>query len=212
MKKVDRRYWLTSRLMGLFSALLMLTLLPAGPLLADRTGEAEQLVTQMMVRAKQVVENTALDEAGKQAEVSDLLTSYFDVEGIARAATGQYWRRASADERSQYQALFLEALVRTAVSQFDQFRGLDFQPTASSQRGDKMVLVGGVISDPTGQRPQAIVNWRLTTLPGQPARIIDIEIENISMLMTQRQENIAIIRKNGGEFSALITALRAAAD
>jgi phospholipid transport system substrate-binding protein len=200
------------RFMGLFSALFLLALLPAGPVWADRTGEAEQLVTEMMGRAKQAVENTALDEAGKQAEVSALLTSYFDVDGIARAATGQYWRSASAEERSQYQALFLDTLVRTAASQFDQFRGLEFQATASSQRGDKMVLVGGVIRDPTGQRPQAVVNWRLTTLPGQPARIIDIEIENISMLMTQRQENIAIIRKNGGQFSALITSLQAAAN
>lgn len=196
----------------LFSALLLLALLPAGPVMAERISEAEQLVTQMMVQVKQAVENTALDEAGKQAEVSALLTSYFDVDGIARAATGQYWRRASATERDQYQALFLDSLVRTAASQFEQFRGLEFQPTASSQRGEKMVLVGGVISDPSGQRPQAVVNWRLTTLPGQPARIIDIEIENISMLMTQRQENIAIIRKNGGQFSALIAALQAAAD
>ena len=196
----------------LFSALLLLALLPAGPVMADRTGEAEQLVTQMMVQAKQAVENTDLDEAGRQAEVSALLTSYFDVDGIARAAAGQYWRRASATERDQYQALFLDSLVRMAASQFEQFRGLEFQPTASSQRGEKMVLVGGVISDPSGQRPQAVVNWRLTTLPGQPARIIDIEIENISMLMTQRQENIAIIRKNGGQFSALIAALQAAAD
>ena len=196
----------------LFSALLLLALLPAGPVMAERISEAEQLVTQMMVQVKQAVENTALDEAGKQAEVSALLTSYFDVDGIARAAAGQYWRRASAAERSQYQALFLDSLVRMAASQFEQFRGLEFQPTASSQRGEKMVLVGGVISDPSGQRPQAVVNWRLTTLPGQPARIIDIEIENISMLMTQRQENIAIIRKNGGQFSALIAALQAAAD
>ena len=207
-----QRYYSKRQFFGLFSALFLLSLLPAGPVMADRTGEAEQLVTQMMARAKQAVENAALDEAGKQAEVSALLTSYFDVDGIARAATGQYWRRASAAERSQYQALFLDSLVRTAASQFDQFRGLEFQPTASSQRGDKMVLVGGVIRDPTGQRPQAVVNWRLTTLPGQPARIIDIEIENISMLMTQRQENIAIIRKNSGQFSALIDALQAAAE
>jgi len=38
-------------------------------------------------------------------------------------------------------------------------------------------------------------------------RILDVEIENISMLVTQKQENIAIIRKNEGKFSALIDAM-----
>ena len=42
-------------------------------------------------------------------------------------------------------------------------------------------------------------------------RIIDVEIENISMLVTQQQENTAIIRKNGGKFSSLIEAMREAA-
>ena len=37
--------------------------------------------------------------------------------------------------------------------------------------------------------------------------ILDVEIENISMLVTQKQENIAIIRKNEGQFAALIDAM-----
>ena len=38
-------------------------------------------------------------------------------------------------------------------------------------------------------------------------KIIDIEFENISMLVAQKEENVAIIRKNGGVFSALITSI-----
>ena len=40
-----------------------------------------------------------------------------------------------------------------------------------------------------------------------PPLILDVEIENISMLVTQKQENIAIIRKNEGQFAALIDAM-----
>jgi phospholipid transport system substrate-binding protein len=54
-----------------------------------------------------------------------------------------------------------------------------------------------------------MVNWRVTTVPGEPIRVLDIEIENISMLITQKQENIAMIRKNKGKFSALIDAMKA---
>jgi phospholipid transport system substrate-binding protein len=41
-----------------------------------------------------------------------------------------------------------------------------------------------------------------------PAKVLDVEIENISMLVTQKQENITIIRQNEGRFSALIEAMR----
>jgi phospholipid transport system substrate-binding protein len=70
------------------------------------------------------------------------------------------------------------------------------------------VLVTGEFSDATGVRPPVTVNWRVTILPDKPPLVLDIEVQNISMLVTQKQENIAIIRQNKGNFSALIEAMR----
>ena len=39
--------------------------------------------------------------------------------------------------------------------------------------------------------------------------MFDIEIENLSLLVTQKQENVAVIRKNKGQFGALIEAMKA---
>ncbi|NCF48785.1 MAG: hypothetical protein GWP36_04620, partial [Bacteroidetes bacterium] len=39
-------------------------------------------------------------------------------------------------------------------------------------------------------------------------KLFDIEIENLSLLDTQKQENIAVIRRNKGKFSALIDLIR----
>jgi phospholipid transport system substrate-binding protein len=52
------------------------------------------------------------------------------------------------------------------------------------------------------------INWRVTTPVDGATRVMDVEIENISMLVTQKNENVAIIRKNQGSFSALIDAMR----
>ena len=38
--------------------------------------------------------------------------------------------------------------------------------------------------------------------------MFDIEIENLSLLVTQKQENVAVVRKNKGQFIALIEAMR----
>ena len=53
-----------------------------------------------------------------------------------------------------------------------------------------------------------MVGWRVITADSASPRILDVEIENISMLVTQKQENIAIIRKNEGNFAALIDAMK----
>ena len=51
------------------------------------------------------------------------------------------------------------------------------------------------------------MNWRFSTPDSDVPKIIDVEFENISMLVAQKEESVAIIRKNGGVFSALITAI-----
>ena len=68
--------------------------------------------------------------------------------------------------------------------------------------------VSGTFTDPTGQRPAVKVNWRVLTREGAAPKVFDIEIENLSLLVTQKQENVAVIRKNKGEFVALINAMK----
>ena len=74
------------------------------------------------------------------------------------------------------------------------------------------MIVSGMVHDKTGEFPDAVISWRISTKAGKPVRIIDLEVENISMLITQQQENTAIIRQNGGSFQALIDALNQQAD
>jgi phospholipid transport system substrate-binding protein len=70
------------------------------------------------------------------------------------------------------------------------------------------VIVSGIFADSTGARPEVAINWRVITRKGKPIRLFDIEIENLSLLVTQQQENVAVIRKNKGQFSALIDVMR----
>ena len=101
-----------------------------------------------------------------------------------------------------------DVVIGTVVRNFDQLSGLRFSTIDSQTKGDNMVLVRGLFSDSTGKRPPVSVGWRVITPAMAPAKVLDVEIENISMLVTQKQENITIIRQNEGRFSALIEAMR----
>lgn len=191
-------------LFGLF--LTVMAVLPAQA--KDRVAEAEQLVSSLISALEaNLMNDSSSDEENKQF-LNQLVDTYFDVDGITRFSVGRYWRIATADERETYARLFRSVLLNQASSQFHQLKNLEFKPTTSKARGEKLVLVGGIIHDKSGEFPDVEMFWRVVTLPDKPAKIFDVEIENISMLKTQQDENTTLIRRNGGRFAALNEALQ----
>ena len=176
-----------------------------------RLDNAKILVQEMAVSVKSAVEADYNSDKDRIAAIDMLIETYFDFDGITRFSAGRYWKKATPQERADYGLLFREVLTGLAVRQFEQLRGLEYKVTEAVSKGKKLVLVTGIMSDPSGEQADTVVSWRVSTIEGKAHLIIDVEIENISMLITQQQENTAVIRKNGGKFSALIEILKNAA-
>ena len=168
---------------------------------------ANKLVTQMMVEVESILAKDLNDDMARRENVSALFDRYFDLPTIAKFSAGPYWRAADADQKTAYESAMRDVIVDTVVRNFDQLSGLKFTSTDSQAKGKQLVLVNGTFTDINQQQPPIAVGWRVITADNKPPLILDVEIENISMLVTQKQENIAIIRKNEGQFSALIDAM-----
>ena len=178
----------------------------------DRLDASKSLVDEMAKAVKMAIEKDYESDEARIDAVDKLLDTYFDFDGITRFSAGRYWKKATDAEKADYKKLFRIVLTGLAARQFDQLKGLNYTVTDAVSKGKKLVLVTGVMRDPTGAQPDAVVSWRVSTMPNKAPLIIDVEIENISMLITQQQENTAIIRKNGGKFSALNDVLRQTAE
>ena len=174
----------------------------------DRVSEAEHLVTALITELEQTsLRDDMTDKENKQV-LNQLVENYFDVDAITRFSVGRYWRVASESERSEYAKLFRFVLLNQANEQFHKLRDLEFKPTTTNTKGDKLILVGGIIHDKSGEFPDVEIFWRIVVRPDKPAKIFDIEVENISMLKTQQDENTTLIRRHAGRFGALIEALQ----
>ena len=169
---------------------------------------ANKLVTQMMVEVEAILAKDINDNSARRENVSALFDRYFDLPTIAKFSAGPYWRAADADQKSAYQSVIRDVIIGTVVRNFDQLSGLKFTATDSQAKGTQLVLVNGTFTDINQQHPPIMVGWRVITADITSPLILDVEIENISMLVTQKQENIAIIRKNEGKFVALIDAMK----
>ena len=199
-------------------AVMTLAFVTTGPRLAlanDRIDEGVTLVNNLVERIQTVIgesSDQAPDQDQVRAETNAIIDEFFDFDLVARFAAGQAWRSASPTEKTDYKTAFRRVLLALAETQFEYFRRIEYTHKDAISKGPKLMIVSGMVHDKTGEFPDAVISWRISTKAGKPVLIIDLEVENISMLITQQQENNAIIRQNGGSFQALIDSLNKQAD
>ena len=193
-------------LIALFVAAV--AMLPLSVTADARATGARTLIDTMIADLETFLATDTGDTNARAAEIDRVFSTYFDMASITRFSAGQYWRAADDTQKSEYGKLFRDVLCSTIVRNFDQLNGLVYTPGEATAKGDKFVIVSGTFTDTTGQRPTIAINWRVLTREGTAPKLFDIEIENLSLLVTQKQENVAVIRKNKGDFGALIDAMR----
>ena len=197
----------------LIAMLVAVTALLPLPAIADaRVSGASALIDTMIGDLEAFLATDTGDTDARAAEIDRVLSTYFDMDSITRFSAGQYWRAADDTQKTEYGALFRQVLTGTIVRNFDQLDGLVYSAGSATAKGDKFVIVSGTFTDTTGKQAAVAVNWRVLTREGKAPKVFDIEIENLSLLVTQKQENVAVIRKNKGEFGALIEAMRTRLD
>ena len=174
--------------------------------LASKTDNAVSLVNELLDEVSNT-QKTEISIEQRRTDFLKLIYAYFDINIIAKASTGPYWRVATSDEKEHYTKLISELIADVTSSQLGDIDNFSFDFQSSIPKGDKMVMVSGNLLVPNQSIPKISVKWRVSTPDSDIAKIIDVEFENISMLVTQKQENVAIIRKNAGSFPALIEAI-----
>ena len=203
-RKLINRTLITCLVSGV--ALLTATMLLASA--SDRQSAAIAAVGALIGDVEAMLETPDAERDTRRGAIKALLNAHFAMDSIAAFSTGPYWRAATPDQRQTYKTVFRDVLVGTILNNFDQLNGLTYTPSKATPKGDKFVIVSGKFTDVTGARPPVAVNWRVLTRTGKPVQVFDIEIENLSLLVTQQQENVAVIRKNKGQFGALIAAMQ----
>ena len=172
---------------------------------------AEEVVKRLVEQVWQL-----LAERGDAPDIDrdhllSVLDQGTDLSLLGRLVLGRYWRDASPGQRSEYLQLFRRYMLQTFIQRLRQYAGTDmshpgerFQIIASRPLGERDILVQSRVAPPTSQPLR--VDWRLRERPGEPV-IIDLIVEGISLLVTQRSEFAAVLERGGVE--GLLAELRA---
>ena len=184
--------------------LVFLAALTRGSLAGDDE-DAAQFVRSFGDQAIAMLSDPALGPEDREREFRRLLTDGFHLELIGRFVLGRHWRRASDEERAEFQRLFEDYVVASYAQQLANYAGEQLVIQRGQVKGERGALVSSQITRPQGDPIQ--VEWRLRRA-GEGWRIIDVVVEGISMAVTHRSEFSSVIGSHGGRIGGLLEVLR----
>ncbi|MCC6008014.1 MAG: ABC transporter substrate-binding protein [Rhodobacteraceae bacterium] len=171
---------------------------------AMTVGEARALIQRLVDEINSVIAS-GRPEAQMLREFEAILVRHGDMPAIARSVLGaEGWNGASAAQQRAYIEAFSGYLARKYGRRFREFIGAEIRVT-NTREVSAGVLIGSV-ANLRGRAPFE-VEWLVSDRSGRP-RMVNLFIEGINMLATERTEVRAMLDNRRGNIEQLITDLR----
>ena len=184
----------------IFSLLFLAIFTPISSF-ADKIKKSQSLVTDIY-RELSIISELSLTESEQKEKLVFLFDKYVDVKIIARAVLGGAWRKASPSQKSKFISAFKEYASNKYGKQFSEFKGTKLKIQKSRDTGTKAgVLVSSYLTVPGRESIKVI--WQISDGSGF-FKLIDIKLEGVSMLSTERQEIRSKLKKASGSINKLI--------
>ena len=165
--------------------------------------DAGRFVKALGDDAVTVLNTEEVGSAQRSARYRELLHRGFAIDIIARFVLGRYWRTASEEQRRAYLGLFREYVLDVYAARLDRYTGESFVILKEQPLGDKDTMVSTEIRSPGGAPIR--VDYRVRELGGGH-KVIDVLVEGVSLITTQRSESASIVTRPG--FDGLLELLR----
>lgn len=130
----------------------------------------------------------------------------FDLPYTARFVLGYPWRTATPQERQDFTDAYQRYIVHAYTGQFDLYHDVDFDVLSDRAETPTQWVVSTQIRRRNG-RPPIRVDWRVVQT-GESYKIIDVNIQGISQIVTLRDQFAALMQRDQGGIPMLIQRLK----
>ena len=149
--------------------------------------------------------DATLSPEDRMAVFRRILLERFDVQRMGRLSLGRYWRVAAPAEREEYLTLFEALTVRKFAARLGRFKGESFKVKSERIEESGFTRVMSELTLPPF--PVIGVDWLLSGDDGE-LKVVDVFVEGLSEVQSQRDDFASIIQCSGGRFEGLLAKLR----
>ncbi|PCI22164.1 MAG: organic solvent ABC transporter [Piscirickettsiaceae bacterium] len=184
----------------LIATISILTLFAAPPVIAAELNEPQRVLQETSDLLYEIIQkdkDRLSDRNFVFGLVNDIIEPRVDLNKISRLILGKHWRKASDEQKTQFQKEFKNLLVNTYATAFKEFDEwtIHFLPM-SLETTDKRVIVKTQIVMPS--RPPIAVNYRMAKSKTGNWKAYDVIIEGISMVTNYKSSFSKSIKRSGG--------------
>ncbi|MEM9442887.1 MAG: ABC transporter substrate-binding protein [Pseudomonadota bacterium] len=192
---LDRR-----RLISALSAAVLGSLVLPGATVslaaAPSPDEARDLIQTVGTQVLDILKQDVAQQK-KFEQLVELLDGSIDLDLVARLILARHWRSANETQQAEYLKLFRAYALDSLASKLHIYNGQEFEITESQVAGKKDALVRTLIYSP--DRPPLRVDWRIRESSDRGLIAIDVIVESVSLIVTQRSEFGAVVERSGIE-------------
>jgi len=193
-------------LIGVLGLFIALALQPSSSRADVSRDKAEAFISGLADQAIDAMTKPNASQSDRIESFKLLLNENFAVKTIARYVIGRHWKKATKSQKEEYLNLFQELLAVTYANRFSEYAGENLNVVKSSVSSAKDTVVHSQIVR-EGTQPVS-VNWHVRSSDNVTFKIIDINVEGVSLGQTQKSEFSSVIRQNGGKVEGLLAVLR----
>ena len=136
----------------------------------------------------------------KKEEKSNKILKLIDIEFMSKVTVGKQWKTVNNNEKNIFKKKLFNKFIQFIDLHLEDFREIKFIEKSIKLRGQKLVYVTGSID--TKKIKNLDITWKLSS---KENKILDVEIEKISLIKTQKLEMRPLLKKNRNNFSQFIS-------
>ncbi len=189
----------------LFGVALVSSLFCGNAFAASATDPAA-VVNDLVSNALGMLADKNLAAKDREIKFQALFDQDFDVPRIARFVVGPYWNNASEEDRQSFGQLFEQWVVHIYAGGLGNYNGEKVEVTGSRPMGETTMVVSSRVVHPDSATSEK-VDWVLRR-GNEGYKVIDVNVEGMSLVMTAREEITSAIDHNGGTVAGANNALR----
>ena len=192
--------------MSYFRNFLILSLffIPIQSFSDEKIEQSKYFVENLGKQVVEKVSNVNLSESERIVNFRNLYLDAFDNYYISRFVLGQYWKRLDSNMRKQFVESFNDYIVTTYAPKFKGWEGT-FKATDSLLENNYYNVKMNVLNK---DGPTLKFMWKIYLDKNKNFKILDVNIDGVSMLVTQRAEFMSVIKNNPKGVIGLIEAMK----
>ena len=162
----------------------------------------KDFVSNFADSAINILSDTEISEGKKNSQFTDLVMSAIDLNLISKFVLSKSWKNATDDQKERYIKAFKDYFINSYANKLDQYSGEQVEVVDAEEAG-KYVIVNSYIYREGTDTLKINLKWRLLNRDGE-IKIIDLNIEGISLIIAQREEFQSFLSNNEGDLEKLI--------